>query len=187
MAFPESFSTARLSAERLSAAHLADLRRLQTNPRMMEHLGGIRSAEQTEAYLARNLAHWDRHGFGLWLLRDAPGQAVVGLAVLRHVAIDGVDEVEVGYGFHESRWGKGLATEITAACLRYGWRELRLETIVALTRPANLASHRVLRKTGLELEREVSVDGVPNLLFRTRPGWSGGGQASQETRPTRMA
>jgi RimJ/RimL family protein N-acetyltransferase len=166
--FPESFTTARLRAERLTAAHRDEVRRMHRDRDAMAHLGGVRTEEQTAAYLARNLQHWATHGFGLWILREADGGDPVGRAVLRHIDIEGVDEVEVGYGFYPSYWGRGLATEVATECLTLGRRHLGLKSIVALTSPDNLASHHVLRKAGLVYERDLVHDGLPTSLFRTK-------------------
>lgn len=166
--FPESFTTDRLRAERLTADHLEEVRRMHRDPAVMAHLGGLRDDEQTAAYLARNLQHWADHGFGLWILRERGGRDPVGRAVLRHILVEGVDEVEVGYGFYPAYWGRGLATEVAAACLALGRRHLHLESIVAITSPGNLASQHVLRKAGLVHDRDVMHEGEPAMLFRTR-------------------
>lgn len=168
MAFPESFSTARLQAERLRPDHLAEVQRMHRDPAVMVHLGGLRDDEQTAVYFSRNLQHWTDHGFGLWILRELGGGDPIGRAVLRHLVVEGVDEVEVGYGFYPAFWGQGLATEVTTACLAFGRDLLHLETIVAVTSPKNLASQRVLRKAGLVYDREFIHEGVPSVLFRTQ-------------------
>jgi RimJ/RimL family protein N-acetyltransferase len=134
----------------------------------MAHLGGVRDGDQTAAYLARNLQHWTDYGFGLWVLRELGGGEPIGRAVLRHILVEGVDEVEVGYGFYPAYWGRGLATEVATACLALGRRELRLGTIVAVTSPTNLASQRVLAKVGLVYERELMHEGALSALWRTR-------------------
>ena len=169
MPFPDSFSTARLAAERATAEHFDALRAMDRDERFMGLLGGPRDAEQTAAYLARNLKHWDDHGFGLWILRDATdgGGRIAGRGVLRHLDVEGVDEVELGYGFHPEFWGRGLATEIAREFLRLGRTELRRPSIVAVTRHENVGSQRVLIKTGLAYERDVDHDGVVHMLFRS--------------------
>lgn len=168
VAFPNSFTTDRLRAERLTADHLGEVQRMHRDSAVMAHLGGVRDDEQTAAYLARNLAHWATYGFGLWILREAGGGDPIGRAVLRHILIDGIDEVEVGYGFYPSHWGRGLATEVTVACLALGRRHLHLTSIVAVTSPANLASQHVLQKAGLVYERDFVHEGARSSLFRTR-------------------
>lgn len=171
MALPDSFSTSRVQAARLTPDHLPELQRMHRDPAVMAELGGVRTDDQTAAYLARNLQHWTDHGFGLWILREQMGGDPIGRAVLRHLLVEGVDEVEVGYAFYSAFWGRGLATEVATACLALGRRHLCLATIVGVTKPSNEASQRVLRKVGLVYEREFLHEGVPAALFRVRyPG-----------------
>ena len=162
-----AFSTARLLAERVTSAHWLDLRRMDENEPFMALLGGVRDKAGTVAYLEMNVKHWADYGFGMWMLRDAATSAIIGRAILRHLDVEGTDEVEVGYGFMPEYWGRGLATEIAEACVRIGFDQLGLRSLVAITTPANLASQRVLQKAGLVYERHVVHAGVPHVLFRT--------------------
>ncbi|MFL5492874.1 MAG: GNAT family N-acetyltransferase [Gemmatimonadales bacterium] len=163
----DSFSTTRLVAERLAAAHLPQLRRMDQDEMFMARLGGVRDSRGTETYLAWNLEHWAEYGYGLWMLREAVTGAMVGRAVLRHVDVEGVDEVEVGYGFIPEAWGRGLATEVAVACVGIGRDRVGLESMVAITLPDHAASQRVMRKAGLSYERDFLHLGVPHVLFRT--------------------
>jgi len=163
----DRFTTARLEAVRLTADHLDEIRRMHRDPAVMAHLGGVRDEAQTAQYLARNLQHWTDHGFGLWILHERSGGDPIGRAVLRHLLVEGVDEIEVGYAFYPAFWGRGLATEVTLACLALGRRELGRACFVAVTQPANLASQRVLQKSGLVFDRELRHDGEAHVLYRT--------------------
>jgi RimJ/RimL family protein N-acetyltransferase len=163
----DTFSTPRLLAERLQPAHLPDILRMDQNEGFMAHLGGARDEAATLAYLERNLAHWATHGFGLWMLRDRAQQALIGRAVVRHLDVEGVDEVEVGYGFYPEYWGRGLATEVARACVGIGRARLGLPSVVAVTLPTHGASQRVMLKAGLAYERDIIHEGIPHVLFRT--------------------
>ena len=173
----DTFTTTRLRAERLAPRHFEELRRMHTDPVVMRELGGVKAPADTESYLARNLAHWDEHGFGLWIVYPLEGDEPIGRAVLRNLVLDADSEagpttdVEVGYAFYEPWWGQGLATEVTLACLNLGFRHLHRSSIVAVTSPGNLASQRVLNKSGLAFEREVSLGGTWMSLFRTLSSW----------------
>lgn len=169
MAFPDSFETPRLSAERLTPAHFDALRIMDTDPEFMALLGGVRETDKTAAYLERNLEHWRNHGFGLWILREKAEHRLAGRACLRHLTIDDADEVEVGYGFHPGFWGRGLATEIAAVCLQYAVATLHLPSVVALTLPTNQGSRHVLSKVGLVYERDIDHEGLRHVLYRTPP------------------
>jgi len=137
----------------------------------MAMLGGVRDTAGTVAYLEMNVKHWVDHGFGMWMLRDRDTSAVIGRAILRHLDVEGVDEVETGYGFMPEYWGRGLATEIADACVRIGFDQLGLSSIVAITTPANLASQRVMQKAGLVYERDIVHAGAPHVLFRINAQW----------------
>ena len=79
----ESFATPRLLAERVTAAHWLDLRRMDEDDSFMARLGGPRDVDGTVAYLRMNMKHWADHGFGMWMLRDAGSKAVIGRAILQ--------------------------------------------------------------------------------------------------------
>ena len=164
----DAFSTSRLLAERVTAAHWLDLRRMDEDAGFMALLGGVRDTAGTVAYLEMNVKHWADHGFGMWMLRDPRTSTVIGRAILRHLDVEGTDEVEVGYGFMPEYWGRGLATEIAQACVRLGFDQLGLPSLVAITTPANLASQHVMKKAGLAYERDIVHAGVPHVLFRRR-------------------
>jgi RimJ/RimL family protein N-acetyltransferase len=164
---PTTFALRRIFAERLTTAHLPLLRRMDNNAQMMASLGGVRSDAESKAYLERNLAHWDEHGFGIWILRDPTTGRVMGRAGLRHLRVEEVDEVELAYALLPEFWGRGLATDAARACVTIGREWLGLPSVVALTTPDNLASQRVLYKASLAPEREVTHGGRLHVLFRT--------------------
>ena len=162
----DTFATPRLFAERLTAEHLPEIRRMHEDPRVMATLGGIRREAQTREYLDRNLAHWERFGFGLWIVRDASRETIVGRACVRHLDVDGVDEVEIGYALYADWWGQGLATEIANACVAIGCRDLGLASVVAVTLPTNRGSRHVMEKAGLSYERDFLHAGALHVLYR---------------------
>jgi ribosomal-protein-alanine N-acetyltransferase len=163
---PTAFTLGRLHAERLIEAHFPVLRRMHGNAQMAAALG-TRTAAESMASLERNLAHWDRFGFGLWVLRDMATGRVAGTAGLRQRDIDGASEVELRCALFPECWGRGLGTDAARACVTIGRDWLWLPSVVGLVPRANAAAQRVLVKAGLAFEREVMLRDVPRLLFRT--------------------
>jgi [ribosomal protein S5]-alanine N-acetyltransferase len=164
---PTAFTLRRLYAERLIDAHLPVLRRMHGNAQMADALGESRTVAESAASLERNLAHWDRFGFGLWVLRDLPTGRVAGTAGLRHRDIDGSAEVELRCALFPEFWGRGLGTDAARACVTIGRDWLGLPSVVGLAGAANVAGRRVLVKAGLRFEREVRQRDLPRLLYRT--------------------
>ena len=60
-----------------------------------------------------------------------------------------IGELEIGYAVAKEFWGKGLATEAAHAFLDYAFEKLNRGKIVAVARPENAASRRVMEKLGM--------------------------------------
>lgn len=104
--------------------------------------------EDVLASLPRRLDKWRKQGFGqLGVFEKATGQ-LIGYVGLQY--LDQTTEVEIYYGFFKKMWGRGIATEAAKAMLRFGFEEINLEKIVAVTHPENYASQKVLTRLGLE-------------------------------------
>ena len=161
------FSTGRLTAEKLHDDHLKDLVALHLDADVSRYLGGVRSAETTKAYLATNMAHWDQHGFGLWALRTKDG-AFAGRAGIRHILVDGVDEIEIAYTFKRDFWGQGLASEIAGALTEIGLSRLELSSLIGLVSVEHGASRRVLEKADYLFEKTTAHHGEDVVIYRIR-------------------
>jgi RimJ/RimL family protein N-acetyltransferase len=175
---PEECCTARLHLTRIRATDLDDLAELHADARVMATLGGLRSRPETVHFLAGELAHWEKHGFGLWVARDQGTGRFAGRGGLRHVIVGNRPEVEVAYALMPDFWGRGLATELARASARIGFTALRRTDLVCYTQPTNRASRRVMEKAGFRYEREVTHAALPHVLYRqTAAGWYAGGAA----------
>jgi len=164
---PTTFSLRRLHAERLLDAHLPVLRRIHGRAQTMAGLGGVRTAAESVLALQRHLAHWDRHGFGMYVLREVATGRVVGVTGLRHIPIEGMDEVELRCALFPEHWGQGLGTEAARACVTIGRDWVGLSSVVGLVGRDDTVPQRMLEKAGLVFEREVTVGRAPRLLYRT--------------------
>ena len=69
-------------------------------------------------------------------------------------------EIEIFYMLVKTAWGKGYATEISRAVLKYGMETLGLKRIVALVYPENEASQNVILKMGMKYENEKEFRGI---------------------------
>jgi len=137
---------------------------MNTDPRVMEFYRQKLSQDESDAYVDRIEAHFEREGFGLFAaeLRDT-GEFVgyIGLAVPRFEAAF-TPCVEIGWRLAAEHWGRGLATEGARAALVWGFESLGLPEIVAYAVPANFRSIRVMQKIGMKRDDAGDFD-HPNL------------------------
>ena len=105
------------------------------------------SREQVAKMIRSMLNHWDEHGYGLWAVESRPTGELMGRCGLQY--LPETDEVEVDFILGTKFWGQGLAIEAGKASLHYGFEELDLDIIVGIVHIDNVASQRVLEKTGM--------------------------------------
>lgn len=162
----DQLHTPRLLLQRMGAGDLDDLTRLHVDAHVMATMGGTRTPEATAEWLDRQLGHWQRCGFGLWVARERATGAFAGRGGLHHVQINGRDEVEVGYCFRAEFWGRGLATELARESVRAAFEVLKLPDIVCFALPTNRASQRVMQKAGFRYERDIVYRDLPHVFYR---------------------
>jgi len=144
--------TPRLFLRPLCTDDLDGLCAIYGDVEVMRYVGkGARTRDETRESLLRMVGHWQRHGFGMWAVIEKDENRLIGRCGL--CFLDNTLEVELGYTLARAAWGKGLATEAAHACLRHGFGVLGLDRIVAVARPANRASRRVMEKVGMRFEK----------------------------------
>jgi RimJ/RimL family protein N-acetyltransferase len=147
--------TRRLCLRMFELADSDALAKINSDPEVMRYTGDGNpvSREQTETRLQGYIEHWQQHGFGLRAAIHKHDHAFVGFCGLQFVA--GTQEIEIGFRLAKQYWGQGLATEAARAVIRHGFQVLGLERIIGLAHPENLASQRVLEKSGLKHEKDA--------------------------------
>ena len=108
--------------------------------------GSVRALDETRARIEGYLETWRERGYGMWAIIDKETGELRGHAGLQPLEETG--EVELAYYLGRAAWGRGFATEAGAAAVRFGFDEVGLERILAVVRPENAASQRVLTKLG---------------------------------------
>ena len=93
---------------------------------------------------------WETDKIGLCAVFDKNSNLLIGWCGLWRLQETG--ETEVGYAIATDFQKKGLASEAAARCLAYGFDELKLDKIVAVARPENVASRRVMEKIGMTFD-----------------------------------
>ena len=150
----DTLESDRLRVRRFTSDDLDLMARLLSDPVVTRHLGGVKDRAGAETTLrTRALEYYDQHpGLGMWATIERATGRAVGFHVLNH--IHGEPDLQVGYALFQDAWGQGFATEMSVRLLRYGFEDLGLATICAITNLDNTVSQRVLLKAGLTRQGE---------------------------------
>ena len=100
---------------------------------------------------------------GLWATIHKDTDQFIGRCGLLPWIIDGVLEVEIAYLLAKPYWNQGFGAEVAQALVRYGFKELHLTRLIALTDAEHEASIRTAKRAGLVFDREIEMDGVLGL------------------------
>jgi ribosomal-protein-alanine N-acetyltransferase len=126
--------------------------------------GPYLSLEKTAERISQYMAHLKKYGFAKNIVIEKSTGLLIGDAGLSFA--EDIGEVDVGYKFARSHWGKGYATEAAQAWVRYGFDQLGLERIVAIVHPQNVRSKRVVEKLQFSFSRYKREDGVEFEIYQ---------------------
>jgi ribosomal-protein-alanine N-acetyltransferase len=144
-----------------------NLYQLNLNPNVVKYTGdkAFESIAEAENFLA-NYKDYEINGFGRWAVNTKSNGEFLGWCGLKYVKE--LNETDIGFRFFEEHWNKGFATESAKACLKYGFENLNLKTIIGRAMAENVASQKVLEKIGMNYEREFNFDEHKGLIYRIK-------------------
>lgn len=104
--------------------------------------------KRQEDFLRRRILEYPGDGLGYWSVfaLDEPDHFLGWVFLYPHGRPG--DEVDIGWRFNTSAWGKGYATEAARAILTHAFAALQLPRIMVEIAPNNPRSLRVAEKLG---------------------------------------
>jgi RimJ/RimL family protein N-acetyltransferase len=144
-------ATSRLWLRQWRASDREPFARINSDPAVMEFLGGCLTPAQSDALAGRAEAEIARQGWGLWAVEARASRAFIGFVGLRAPSFEAhfTPCVEIGWRLARSSRGHGFATEAGLECLRFAFETLALPEVVSFTVPANSRSRAVMERLGL--------------------------------------
>lgn len=138
---------------------LPELSALHADPLVMRYMrSGIEDEPRTRARLTTYLREQTERGWTKWRVVDRTGR-MIGRAGFK--LSDAGAHRELGYLLEPAQWGRGLATELARALVR--WHHQHPDglqpALYAYAFAANTASRRVLEKSGFVLAGRSEDDG----------------------------
>ena len=150
----------------VKTSDLNDLAEIWADPEVTRFLpsqGLPISLENTQKSLQSFVEHWQHRKYGIWAIVDQDSFQMIGYCGLRY--LNELNEVEVLYGLAKAYWGQGIATKAAKATITYGFKIVKLERIIAMVLPDNIASIKVIANAGLQYKKQIHIFGLDVLYY----------------------
>jgi ribosomal-protein-alanine N-acetyltransferase len=163
--------TPRLSLRWFTTDDAAFIVELLNDPGWLAFIGdrGVRNESQARRWIdERLIVPTERQGFGLWAVERREDAALLGMCGL--VKREGLPEIDLGYALLPRHRGAGYAREAAAACLAHAADKLGKREVLAITRPENVGSMRLLEAIGMRRLTTIRLPDVDHedVLFAWR-------------------
>lgn len=99
--------------------------------------------------------HPEKHGSAHGIIIFKANNEIIGYGGVGLYHPDKFPDLEMGYQYKKTYWGQGLATEFSVAAIDYTFNVLKGPQVYATTMPENIASNRVLEKSGMRFKKYV--------------------------------
>jgi RimJ/RimL family protein N-acetyltransferase len=130
--------------------------RMSADPIVMEFFPSTLDRAESDAKADQLCAEIDALGYGFWAV-EAPGVApFIGFVGIRMTTGDMPfpPTLEIGWRLDRPYWGMGFASEAAREALRFGFDQLRAESIISFTSVLNARSEAVMKRLGMVKEGE---------------------------------
>ena len=154
-----------ISTERLilRSAQLRDLGKLFeivfSNAEVMQHAfyGKIFNIEEATEFF-ENTFDFTGTGTQLGVLTLKNTGEIIGFSGLLPCPVLGEQDYEIGFVLGRDFWGKGYATEIGQAQIKYGFEVIGCKRLLGVVLPENAASKAALLKSGMVYHSMVETE-----------------------------
>lgn len=123
-------------------------------------------AELCESWFQKIFHRYENDLGGMNVLVDKITGKMVGQCGLLIQEVQDETRMEIGYSVLPEFWGKGYASEAAQKCKDYAFENDFFESLISMVHVDNIASEKVARKNGMQLEKTFSdYKGCPANMF----------------------
>jgi ribosomal-protein-alanine N-acetyltransferase len=146
---------------------------LDSDPEVHTYVGRkpVTTIAECRAVIENIRGQYQKHGIGRWAVVLKSTHEFIGWAGLKLVTEpvnNHTGYYDLGYRFMRKHWGKGYASEVAGASVKYGFGVLGLKKINAYAHSENLASRKVLEKTDLQFIELFQEAGEENAWYEIK-------------------
>ena len=168
------FDTERLRVREFNTEDKSFIIELLNTPGWLEFIGdrNVRTDEQAGSYLENGpMKSYRENGFGLYMVETKQTNAPVGMCgILKR---DTLDHPDIGFAFLPQHAGLGYAKETAKATLNYADETLKIRRLLAITKPDNRRSIRLLESIGFAFAETFLLNEATDHLLLYRIDFDG--------------
>jgi RimJ/RimL family protein N-acetyltransferase len=158
--------TERLKLREFRETDVDELAVMVADEDQMRFYPRTRTRDEASGWISRNLALYEAHGFGFWLIADRATSHFLGYCGIRPRMVADAPEIEIGWHTTKTCWNRGIATEAAGAARDLAFGPFGLSRLVATIHPDHVASRRVAEKIGMHYEARTMLDGdYPAIVY----------------------
>lgn len=162
--------TERLILRELEYTDVNDLFEMDSDPEVHLYIENnpVKSMDEITKVIEMLKKQYKENGIARWAVIDKLTNECIGWSGLKYFnqpLNKHNNFYELGYRFKKKHWGKGFATESSIAILDYGFANLNIDKIFAITDPKNVNSKKVLTKLGFDFQETFDYEGDPTDWF----------------------
>ncbi|MEC5148234.1 GNAT family N-acetyltransferase [Chitinophaga sp. 212800010-3] len=159
----------------LRSARLEDdaaIAAMRSDPRVNEFLErpGTTTIEQARQHIEKVLAGFANMDSLYWVISPKENDQLLGIICLWNI-VPALNRAEIGYELRSECWGNKIIQEVMPEVIRFGFEEMKLEKIIALSAVANIRSAKLLEGQQFvideALKKELEPEGE-HCYSRTR-------------------
>lgn len=169
--------TERLFLRELEYTDENDLFEMDSDPQVHLYIENnpVKSIDEITKVIENLKRQYNENGIARWAVVEKFTNECIGWSGLKYFKEplnNHNNFYELGYRFKKKHWRKGFATESSKAIVEYGFKNLNIESIFAITDPENKNSKKVLTKLGFDFKETFDYEGDPTDWFElTKTNW----------------
>jgi RimJ/RimL family protein N-acetyltransferase len=159
------FETPRLILRRFTEADAPLLLQLNRDHEIVKyvHERTLQTEEEARMIIMNIILPQYERKLGRWATYTKADNEFIGWCGLKHLPEK--NEIDLGYRFIKTAWGKGYGTESATHTLEYGFNTLQIPLITGKAHVENIASLKILEKIGMKFIREEVEDECPIKVY----------------------
>lgn len=148
--------TDRLIIRLITHDDFAAFSQMNASPIVMKHFPSTLTPSETQSFMDKIQAHYEKHGFTLYALEEISSTSFIGFCGLWEVGFESffTPAIEIGWRLDHHFWKKGYATEAAQCILKLAFETYHLSKVVSFTAACNLESIALMKRIGLNPDGE---------------------------------